>query len=167
MDFERFYMTHYHEALKYTIKRIGNQHDAEDVLSETFLYCYDHSSEYDPRLASERTWLYLVLKSRIQNHFRNRREEEQLEITDTLEYDGRNYMDDAAELEETRNALAAALLSLPERQRKLVILRYFYECNTKELAEQTGMSAGNARTTLSRALNALGRILELKGFGKE
>ncbi len=167
MDFERFYTTHYHDALRYVMKRIGNQQDAEDVLSDTFLYCYDHFSDYNPNLASERTWLYVVLKSRIRNYFRDRRITEELDALETSDVGKSGLLEEAAELQELRNLLAEALLTLPEKQKKLVILRYFYDCNTAEMAERTGMSPGNARTTLSRALATIEKYLNTKGYGKE
>lgn len=167
MDFEHFYMAYYNEASRFVMKHINNVHDAEDVLSDTFLYCYDHFSDYDPKLASERTWLYLVLKSRVQNYYRGRRETEPLDVIDFQRPEERDYMSEAAELQELRDVLAEALSLLPEKQRKLVVLRYFSDCSTQEMAERTGMSPGNVRTTLSRALDAIAKIMNSKGYGKE
>ncbi len=167
MDYEHFYVTHYNEAYRYVLKHIQNVHDAEDVLSNAFLYCYDHFSEYDPTRASERTWLYLVIKSRIRNYYRDMKEAEPLELLDEQPADKRDYLSEAAELQELREELAEALNTLPEKQRTLVILRYFYDCDTKEMAERTGMSLANVRTTLSRALDSLGKIMKSNGYGKE
>jgi len=167
MDFEHFYTTYYTEADRYVMKHIGNRHDAEDVLSDCFLYCYKHYSEFDPKRASERTWLYVVLKSRIRNYYRDRRETEPWEADDARHFETDDHLREAVELQELRDGLAAALAELPEKQRTLVILRYFYDCSSKELAERTGLSPGAARVSLSRALDALAKILDSKGFGKE
>ncbi len=167
MDFEHFYTAYYNEASRYVVKHIGNIQDAEDVLSNTFLYCYDHYADYDPKLASERTWLYLVLKSRVQNYYRDRKSTEPLDVIEIQRPEERDYLTEAAELQDLRDSLAEALSLLPEKQRRLVVLRYFSECSTQEIAEKTGMSPGNVRTTLSRALDAMAKIMNSKGYGKE
>lgn len=48
-----------------------------------------------------------------------------------------------------------ALARLPRRQREVLTLRYLADLNDTEIAEATGMSAGNVRSAASRGLAAL------------
>jgi RNA polymerase sigma-70 factor (sigma-E family) len=61
--------------------------------------------------------------------------------------------------EERREALAA-LRRLPPRQREALVLRYFAELPEYETALAMGVSRGTVKSTTSRALAALGRMLQ-------
>jgi RNA polymerase sigma-70 factor (sigma-E family) len=61
---------------------------------------------------------------------------------------------------EEQQALLVALQRLPHRQREAVVLRYYLDMPTAEIAATMGISPGSARATTSRALESLGRLLE-------
>ena len=58
-------------------------------------------------------------------------------------------------LEEQRALLAKAIKTLPERQQAIVIYKYFYNKSAQEIADKLGISAGNVRVLLNRALDKL------------
>ena len=51
--------------------------------------------------------------------------------------------------------LGRGLDALPERQRRIVELRYFREWSNAEIARELGLTEGNVRVILSRALDKL------------
>ena len=61
---------------------------------------------------------------------------------------------------DARQALIAALDRLPARQRAVVVLRYFADLPEQETALAMGVSVGTVKSTTSRALAALGRMLQ-------
>lgn len=65
--------------------------------------------------------------------------------------------------EESFNAgyerLAEAIALLPERQRKLIEMKYRDQMSSAEMAEAMGMSASNVNTAMSRAYATLRQIL--------
>ena len=61
---------------------------------------------------------------------------------------------------EDRRQVLAALHRLPARQREALVLRYFCELSEEEIAEVMDISRGTVKSTTSRAIAALGRILE-------
>jgi RNA polymerase sigma-70 factor (sigma-E family) len=61
---------------------------------------------------------------------------------------------------EEQRAMAAALRTLPRRQREVVVLRYYLELSVNETAQAMGVSPGTVKSTTHRALAAVGRILE-------
>lgn len=63
-------------------------------------------------------------------------------------------------LDENQRELAAALRSLPERQRECVVLRYLLDLSTADTAATLGITAGSVKTHLSRGLAALEAALE-------
>ncbi|MGH3907007.1 MAG: SigE family RNA polymerase sigma factor [Pseudonocardiaceae bacterium] len=57
-------------------------------------------------------------------------------------------------------AVVAALSKLPARQREVLVLRYYGGMSEAEIASATGVSRGTVKSSASRALDALQRILE-------
>ncbi|MFL6159844.1 MAG: SigE family RNA polymerase sigma factor [Marmoricola sp.] len=73
-------------------------------------------------------------------------------VTDTSTYDvpvsGQEYDGVSATLWQT-------VLGLPERQRAVVVLRYYEQLSEKETAEALGVSVGTVKSQSSRALDTL------------
>lgn len=57
-------------------------------------------------------------------------------------------------------AVVNALAQLPPRQREVLVLRYYGSMTEAEIAESTGVSRGTVKSTASRALDALQRIMD-------
>jgi len=54
-----------------------------------------------------------------------------------------------------------ALHQLAPRQREVLVLRYWSELSEAEIAEALGISRGAVKSTASRALDALEKIMEV------
>lgn len=65
----------------------------------------------------------------------------------------------AAMVGEDRREVMEALHRLPARQREALVLRYFCDLSAEEIADAMGISPGTVKSTTSRAIAALGRIL--------
>jgi RNA polymerase sigma factor (sigma-70 family) len=61
---------------------------------------------------------------------------------------------------ERQRETVAALRRLPPRQREAVVLRYFADLPEQETAMAMGVSRGTVKSTTSRALAALARMLQ-------
>ena len=61
---------------------------------------------------------------------------------------------------ERRRETVAALRRLPPRQREALVLRYFADLPEQETAVAMGVSRGTVKSTTSRALAALARMLQ-------
>jgi RNA polymerase sigma-70 factor (sigma-E family) len=68
--------------------------------------------------------------------------------------------EEAAILGEEHREVLAALSRLPHRQREALALRYFLNLPEAEIATAMGVSQGTVKSTTSRALAALGRLLK-------
>ena len=64
-----------------------------------------------------------------------------------------------AVLAEEHREVIAALHRLPERQREVLVLRYWADLSEGQIAEAMGISRGTVKSTASRALAALERQL--------
>jgi RNA polymerase sigma-70 factor (sigma-E family) len=60
-------------------------------------------------------------------------------------------------------AVVTALGHLPRRQREVLVLRYYDGLSEAEIAETTGISRGTVKSTASRGLDAIGRVVRGDG----
>ena len=91
-----------------------------------------------------------VLVNANRSRFRKRRVAEQLTgtVPEPVPQEPTGGCDD-------RVTLMAALLSLPPRQRSVVVLRFWLDMTETQVAETLGCSVGNVKSQSSRALATL------------
>lgn len=68
-----------------------------------------------------------------------------------------------AMLSAEHQAVVDALATLPPRQREVLVLRYYGGLSEAEIAEATGITRGTVKSTASRALDAVGRVMNPGG----
>lgn len=135
---------------------------AEDVAQDVFASAFEKLSGF--RLeASPRTWLLTIARNRCIDHLR-RAGREPVELTEEGDESERT-ADDAPlppELLSRRVDVDAALGTLLENERALVVLRYRHGLEYPELASVFGIKEGTVRMRLSRALARMREALELR-----
>ncbi|MEV6793853.1 SigE family RNA polymerase sigma factor [Streptomyces sp. NPDC051320] len=62
---------------------------------------------------------------------------------------------DAAEQQALRDAMWHAVMKLPDRQRAMLVLRYYEDLSEAQTAEVLGVSVGTVKSAVSRALGKL------------
>ena len=153
---ERHYRRLYRIALSY----LRQPDDALDVVQEAFVKVFQSASRWDGS-AEAGPWLArITVNLSIDRWRRNRR---RAQTFTPLAADDR--MATLADLSpapdrrvqgrEAGERVAAALLSLPERQRAVVVLRHYQDMSLEEIAGALGMSLGTVKSSLHRALGRL------------
>lgn len=153
--YEAFYTEQYHRVLRYVQGKLSHAEDAEDLTSEVFLYCYRHYEDYDPEKSAITTWLYLIVNSRIKNYYRDHVPTADFEdVAETLQDLGID-LDRGVYLEQLHDTLMKGISQLPERQQRIIRMRYFENRSSEDISQCLGISPGNVRVLLSRALSKL------------
>ncbi len=62
---------------------------------------------------------------------------------------------DHAGLIDTTDALVSVLTTLPQQQRRVVVLRYYCDLSERQVANELGISIGAVKSAASRGLKAL------------
>ena len=62
---------------------------------------------------------------------------------------------DPAEAQSLRDAMWRAIMKLPNRQRAMVVLRYYEDLSEAQTAAILGVSVGTVKSAVSRALGKL------------
>ena len=157
MRFELLYNEYYDKVLKYIAGHTDSVQEAEDLASEVFVKCYDNFESYDSSKASVKTWIYAITKNCLKNYYRGKKNNLSLDDSDNgiAEPADKTDMESAVELTEMRKVLADALMTLDERNRRVVVLKYFSEKPSKEIARIMGLSDENVRVMLNRSLKKM------------
>ena len=126
---------------------LGDAHEAEDVVQETFL----RYLEKRPELRNgdhEKAWLLKVTANRCKSVLRMRMRHPAVELLDVYPAPDKSGRD-----------LMEAILALPANQRAAVHLHYYEGYTSEEIGAILGQRPGTVRSHLSRARDALRRYL--------
>jgi RNA polymerase sigma-70 factor (ECF subfamily) len=156
--------SHYPGLVQVIYRLCGDASLAEDAAQETFLKAWQHLTSFKPG-TSLRSWLYRIgINTALDALRRGRRAPLDLEAVRAA--------DDAAGPEEAllqkeRNqTVQAAILSLSEANRAILVLREYGGLSYAEIAETLDIPAGTVMSRLNYARNRLRELLEVEFGGQ-
>ncbi|MDP9346151.1 MAG: sigma-70 family RNA polymerase sigma factor [Actinomycetota bacterium] len=129
------YVSHAASVHDYVLRIVGNRHDAEDVTQQVFAKLITSLDQYRPGEAPFMAWVLRVAHNVAIDHVRRPRTVPWEQVPDA---DARGARDGVAE--QARASLQAALGSLPEAQRDVLVLTHFVGLSPAEIASQLGRS---------------------------
>jgi RNA polymerase sigma-70 factor (ECF subfamily) len=133
---------------------------AEDVAQESFVRAWRYGESYDPRRGSVLTWLLTIARNVAVDRLRLKHPEpvdaELLEAKLRLA-DSR---DEHAGVD-GRDELRRALATLPDEQRRAVLLASYFGRTAAEIAEAEAIPLGTAKTRIRTAMRRLRAGLEV------
>jgi RNA polymerase sigma-70 factor (ECF subfamily) len=159
----------------------GDRGIAEEVVQETFLALWNRAELFDPALASLATWLRSIARNRTVDRLRALGRRPTL-----VSFGGRGDGGDddpgldrlgpdvvvlggaapdldpvvAAEASSVRAAIKAALATMPDVERTVIVLAYREGLTQQEIAERLDWPLGTVKTRTRRALARLRELLE-------
>ena len=164
VSFEQVYRDYYLKVFRYVKQHTLSRQDAEDLTQEVFVACYRNFNSFDPQKASVGTWVYVIMKNRLKNYYRDKKEFLSLDDENIPELPGDTSVAQAILLEEERQALSSAMNILSERERTIIAERYFHKKTSGEIAGILKMTDVNVRVTLKRALEKIRKYFEAHGL---
>ena len=154
---EQVYKDYKNKVFGYIFNRIHNHADAEDLTSDVFAKIVAHIGDYNPEKASLSTWVFVITRNTLIEHFRKQRITEDIE---ELQIPVSDAPVEKIVMEEQQELLAKALLELPEKLRDIIVARYYYGFRFAKIGEMMDISEANARVSHARALAKLKEIIE-------
>lgn len=168
---EALYDRYARTVLGISLKIMGDQAAAEDVLQETFWRVWRSAASYQSQRGSFTGWLFRIARNLAIDAYR-RRMIRPRPITDVDNSDlvMDQIPDPAMDVPEQSQVLLnhklvlAALATLPRVQRQVIELAYFYGMTRQEIAEKTGEALGTIHTRARLALQKLREELQREEF---
>jgi RNA polymerase sigma-70 factor (ECF subfamily) len=148
---------------RYVSFRIRSPEDAEDLTDQVFLKMIEALPAYDDRGLPFAAWLYRIARNLVVDRYR-RSGREAVALSEGLEARGREadpFAAAAGNLD--REAVRAALGSLTDEQRQVVVLRFIEGWDVHEVALAMGRKPGAIHALQHRALHAMQRALVRSG----
>lgn len=140
-------------------RMLGDDDEAEDAAQESFLRAFRALERYDPK-RSFGTWLLAIASHRCIDLMRHRKRHPQSSRRPPLTGEGTD-PDDGPEEQlmraQRRDAIDGLTQSLPPQERAVIVLRYWYDLSTEEIAATLSLSESAVRSRLHRARRTLAR----------
>ena len=155
-EFEELYTSTFGRLVGQLFLVTGDLHEAEEVVQEAFTRAagrWQRLREYDlPELWVRRVAINLATD-------RRRRVRRRLAVLAQLDAEAAAMV---PPISVDGLAVAAALATLPRRQRQVVVLHYLLDVPVGEVARQLSMPVGTVKSRLARARSALAEQLDVE-----
>jgi RNA polymerase sigma-70 factor (sigma-E family) len=157
VDVPALYRAHWRELVRLAVLLVDDLASAEDVVQDAFVALHRHAGELrEPAAALG------YLRASVLNLSRS--------VLRRRIVARRHARDDAVGTEpgadqdvllrEDHRAALAAVRKLPRRQREVLVLRYWSGLSEREIAQALNISAGAVKSSASRGMAALARLLD-------
>lgn len=157
---------HAHALWTYVVRLTrGDRAKAQDVVQETLLRAWRTPAVLDQSRGSARGWLYTVARRIVIDDWRASRSRPEL-ITDELPEPPPSESDTIATRTVDRELVVAALRTLSDDHRDVVLECYFRGSSVAEAARSLGIPPGTVKSRTHYALRALRLAIDEMGGGQ-
>ena len=173
------------ELFRFALRRVSERTSAEELVQETLLSALDALATFRGQ-ASERSWLFLILKRKIIDHYRRQARSPLVPLASFSPAEGdeapfftpedghwrpEQYPQawtvaaDELEQQDLRLILHGCQQQLSVQHRAVFVLRFVDEHTAEEVCQELGISAANYWVIIHRVKLTLRRCLETHWFG--
>ena len=132
--------------------------DVEECVADVFIYLWQYPEKYDPDKAKLSSWLSVVARSRAVDSYRRitRKKEISMEeiVVESLGYAENNVAD------EEKDKLRSCIEELDEKEKELIMRRYYYEQKPAEIAVALDMPKKQVENRLYYVRQKLRKMME-------
>jgi RNA polymerase sigma-70 factor (sigma-E family) len=159
LTLEDLYRTHRMRLVRLALLLVDEPATAEDVVQEAFTGLHRNWGNLRDAAAAVG-----YLRTAVVNGSRSvlRRRKTAREYNPPHAVNARS-AESLAMLTAEHQSVVRALSQLPPRQREVLVLRYYGNLTEAEIADAAGISKGTVKSTASRALEALQRVMNTPG----
>lgn len=145
--------------LAFLRSRAEDEDQVQDLLQETWIRAFAHRARCAAPEAFS-AWTLSIARNVARDHFRSEEARRERESGDSRSvvpgsFSAGSRPDADLESQEARTEITRALLSLPDLQRDVAVLRLLEGLSTRETAERLGCAEGTVKASLHRALGKL------------
>ena len=154
--FADLYDLYAQRVYRYLLSKTGNQQDAEDLTTQTFLAALQSFPKYRHR-GNFAAWLFSIARNKTTDHFR--RQQRQVSLEEVGGGDSPDWRANGVAREQTID-LSVLINGLPEKDQELLRLRFVAEMKFSEIAALVGKREGAVKKKVYRLLARLESQLE-------
>ncbi|MBK8610977.1 MAG: RNA polymerase sigma factor [Chitinophagaceae bacterium] len=169
LHFENLYNGYKKLVYNMCLHYVLNAEDAQDITQEVFVKVHQRYSQYDPKAASEKTWICRIAINHCLDFIKSKKTKKRFgfisslfhqdsdeQVIDALEI---NHPGVEAEHKEALTKLLQIIYALPENQKTAIILSKIEDRPQKEVAEIMNTSVKAVESLLQRAKQTIHKNL--------
>jgi RNA polymerase sigma-70 factor, ECF subfamily len=154
--FAELYELNFERVYAYAVKRVSSRAEAEDVTAEVFHQALANLKRFEWRGIPFAAWLFRIAANLISDRWQRSGRE----VTCASEIDSAQVGPAEIEEVERRATLFRLVNTLPEEQRRVVVLRFVEDKSIKEVAREVSKTEGAVKQLQFRALTNLRARME-------
>jgi len=162
------YEAHGGELYRFARRSLGDTGLAEDAVQEAFVRAWRASASYDPARASQRTWLFAILRNVVIDMARARRSRPVVSAVADGDLAGAPHRgdvtDDGMDQVLTTWQVEAALSGLAADHRRVLVEVHWRGRPYAEVAAELGIPEGTVKSRVYHGLRAMRSALEAQGW---
>jgi len=152
----------YGKVTRYIFARIGNQQEAEDLASETFVRALKSLDSYQERGLPMEAWVFKIAHNLVVDYLRKVSRRQMVTLDEVSIPDSAN-LEETAEFNIELERLSKALEHLSPTRREVIGLRFFAGLSAIEAGKILGKKPAAVRQMQSAAIRSLRAILDVEG----
>ncbi|MBI4316320.1 MAG: sigma-70 family RNA polymerase sigma factor [Chloroflexi bacterium] len=157
--FARLYDSYADRVFRFVAIRVSDARLAEDVTAQAFLKAWENLDRYEWRDVPFGAWLFRIARNLVIDHYRTRKEQASL---DEVVEQPAPAPDVDAQIDMGRMIaqLHAAMHTLTDDQRQVLVMKFMDGLTTEEIARHMGKQPGAIRALQMRGLQALAGVID-------
>lgn len=155
--FGQIYELFHKRIYRYCLFNTQKRETAQDLCQETFFRAWKSLSSFSQKGGSLQAYLFRIARNLIIDLSRKKKE---LPLENYDRIDDRQIPEEDLEKQDDIKKVRDALSKLKDKERQIVILRYFEEMTTAEVASVVGLREGALRVRTHRILKKLKEQIE-------
>lgn len=168
VSFEALILQHEKMVYNIALRMLNHSEDVKDISQEVFLKVYRNLEQFDGKSAFS-TWIYRIAVNTCIDEIRKRKGKQTYSLEAELESTEGSYQKQFADSgdtpeesllhQEAQKEVIAALETLSEDHKTVVILRDIQGFSYEEIAEMTDTTLGTVKSRIARARNQLKNVI--------
>ena len=162
--FTELYEHFFPRVYQYLLKKTHDSHLADEMVEITFVRMYQHLSQYVPEKGAFSTWLFCIARNVLNKHYGSKAVTMHTAWEETFDPAAPEWEtpEKQALTRERSRELIDAITKLPQRQRQILVMTYWLDMKSADIAEQLNMAPSSVRVALKQARDALRELLAKK-----
>lgn len=140
------------------LSKVGTVEDVEECVADTFIYLWQNPDKYDPERGKLKSWLCIVARSKATDLYRKLSRKKELSL-DVLSDSAALDLAELLVVEEDRQAMTEAINAIAEKERELLLRRYYYGQKPREIATAMDIPVKQVNNSLYRTKRKLRDML--------
>ena len=144
---------------------IGTVQDIEECISDVYVHVWQNPTAFDPHKGSLKTFLAVIAKNRALNVYRKLSKANIAELDEAISSADNDLLDYIVDKEMSQE-LYAAIATLAEPDKEILIRRYFFDQKPAAIAEHTALPVVEVKNRLYQSKLRLRKKLTDAGGAK-